>query len=411
MPRLSRPQSRQFELLRAIHTSGAVSKGDLAARTGYSHFLISKLTDSLLRSGLLAETGTGASTGGRPPALLEVSPSLGRLVGLHVGAVNCRIAITDLNGKLLHYRKAPSRALEGPEVSLPYLVDEVRRSLAACRVPRRALRGIGIGISGILDRRSGTTLLWPRAPRWRNVPVRRHFEDAFGVEISVDDTPRTLAMAEKRWGSGRNASSFVFVMVGAGVGAALHLNGEWYSGAGGFAGEFGHVTIAENGPLCACGNRGCLEALVSANALIRRAQGAVRQAAAIPLWSLCQGDPARVSVELIAQAAAAGDRFCAEELHRCGRYLGIGVAGLINLLNPGLVILGGGVAQAGGALLVETVKRVIDQRALSQPAAQAEVRLSQLDEPAWARGAALQVAGRALEKAFADATPAKAPAA
>ena len=411
MPRLSRPHSRQFELLRAVHTSGVLSKGDLTAQTGYSHFLVSKLTDSLVRGGFLTESGTAASTGGRPPALLEVNPALGKLVGLHIGVVNCRIAVTDLNGTLLHYRKIPSRALEGPEVSLPYLVEQVEKCLSAGRVPRRALRGIGIGISGILDRSTGTTLLWPRSPRWQNVPVRRHFEEAFGVEISVDDTPRTLAMAERRWGSARGAASFVYVMVGAGVGAALHLNREWYSGAGGFAGEFGHVTVAENGPLCACGNRGCLEALVSANAIIRRAQGAVRQAAAIPLWSLCNGDPGRVSVELIAQAAHGGDRFCAEELQRAGRYLGIGLAGLINLLNPALVILGGGVSLAAGDAFVQAVQSVIAQRALSQPAAQAEVRLSQLDETAWARGAALQVAGRALEKAFADASLAKAPAA
>lgn len=398
MQRDSRDQARRNEILRLVHERGAISRAELGLQTGYSPFLISKLTESLLRQGFLRETGAGASTGGRPPALLTVNPSLGRLVGLHLGTINCRIAITDINGDLLHYRKVPSRAQDGPEVALPYLVQEIGACLSAARVQRRALKGVGIGISGVLDRRAGMTLIWPKAPLWTNVPVQRFFEQEYGVDVAIDDTPRTLATAERRWGRAKGLDSFVYVAAGAGVGAALCLDGRWYGGAGGFAGEFGHMTLREDGPLCACGNRGCLEALVSANTLIQRARFAVRHGAALPLWKLCGGDASRLSVEMIAQAAAAGDLFCAGELDRAGQSLGLGMAALIQLLNPAAVILGGGLARAAGPALVRAAEQVIARRCLPQPASQAKVLLAESTEQDWARAAAFQVAGRALEK-------------
>lgn len=400
----SRDRARRLEIMRIVHERAVISRGELCSQTGYSPFLISKLTESLLRLGFLRETGAGASTGGRPPALLTVNPTLGRLVGLHIGTINCRIAITDMNGGLLHYRKVPSRVMEGPDVSLPYLVREVGQCLSAARASRSPLKGIGIGISGVLDREAGTTLIWPKAPLWTNVPVRKFFEQEFRADVAIDDTPRTLAMAERRWGLARGLRSFVYVMAGAGVGAALFLDGRWYAGTGGFAGEFGHMTVREDGPLCACGNRGCLEALASANTLIQRAGSAMRQGAAIPLWNLCGGDPSRISVEMIAQAAAAGDLFCAGELDRAGHYLGLGLAALIQLLNPEAVILGGGLARAAGRSLLQTVEQTIARRCLRQPASQVRLLLSESPEPDWARGAAFQVAARALEKAFREAS-------
>jgi predicted NBD/HSP70 family sugar kinase len=391
-------------MARMVQEHGAVSRTDLGTQTGYSPFLVSKLTLSLLREGFLRETGAGASTGGRPPTLLTVNPALGRLVGLHIGTINCRIAITDMTGTLLHYRKVGSRVLDGPDASLPYLASEVNQSLRAARVARQSLKGIGIGISGLLDRQNGTTLFWPKAPRWADVPVRNFFEKQFRVAVMVDDTPRTMATAERRWGAARDVDSFVYVTVGAGVGSSLFLGGGWYSGSGGFAGELGHLTIVEDGPLCSCGNRGCLEALVSANALIRRAQSAVRQAVSIPLWSLCDGDPARISVEMIAKAAETGDRFCSGELERAGRYLGLGVAALIHLLNPRRIVLGGGLAKAAGPALLQPLVQTISRRTLRQPAAQAEVVLSTLQESDWARGAAFQVAQPALDGLFQKST-------
>jgi predicted NBD/HSP70 family sugar kinase len=400
MPKISRPKSRLLRLLRLIYDQEQVSRSELTRQTGYSTFLLSRMCDELLRAGLVCETGPGNSTGGRPPTLLSINPELGRLVGVHVGTVNVRVAVTDMSGELLAYRKAESRAAEGPETALPHLMSLVEGSLGEAGVGTGKLRGIGIGISGVLDRETGTTRFWPKLPQWVDVPVKQAFAERFGTLVEVEDSPRTMALAERRYGGGSRVDDLIYVAVGAGTGAALFLHGELYTGAGGFAGEFGHITVEENGPLCSCGNRGCVEALVSASALIRQARASVTQGLAVQLWQLCQGDPARISVELIVQAAAASDRFCLNLLRQAGAYLGIGVAGLVNLFNPQRIIIGGGLALAAGSYLLPAVEEVVRHRALAQPAAQVSILLSRLDETDWARGAALLLTRRALEQAF-----------
>lgn len=342
----------------------------------------------------------GNSTGGRPPTLLSVNPGLGRLVGVHIGTVNVRIVITDMIGTALHYEKSLSRVETGPDAALEHIAASIEEAIAKTDTAPGPVRGMGVGISGVLDRKTGCTLFWPKVPQWANVPVKRFFVARFGTEVALEDTPRTMALAERRYGAGGRADPFLYVMVGAGVGAAMHLNGDWYTGADGFAGEFGHLTVAENGPLCSCGNRGCVESVVSATAVIRRTRQAVAQNLALPLWRLCEGKVDRISVEQIVRAADEGDRFCIDALERSGMYLGLGLVGLINLLNPALLILGGGMAQAAGRFLLPAARRVLDKRAVAQSAAGLDIRLSTLGEADWARGAALLVGRQALATAF-----------
>jgi predicted NBD/HSP70 family sugar kinase len=405
VPKILHPTSRLLRVFKLIYERNQISRSDLVEKTGHSTFLISKMCDDLQRAELVRETGPGSSTGGRPPTLLSVNPDLGVLVGLHVGTVNVRIAVTDMTGQTLAYQKAPSRAEAGPGEAIPHLVSLVEETMARGGADTTRLRGIGIGISGVLDRESGTTLFWPKVPQWVNVPVKQMFADRFGTFVEVEDTPRTMALAERRFGAGAEAGEFIYVMVGAGAGAALFLNGTLYTGAHGFAGEFGHLSVDVNGPLCSCGNRGCIETYVSASALIRTARQAIGQGLAIQLWQLCGGDPERVSIESIAQAAVLEDRFSSNLLSEAGARLGAGIVGLVNMLNPELIILGGGLAAAAGNFLIPAVERVVRERALSRPAVQTRIQLSTLEETDWARGGALLVADNALEQALREALP------
>ncbi len=408
MPKILRPSSRLLRLLKLIYERGEISRSDLVEKTGYSAFLVSKMCDELLRDRLVCETGPGNSTGGRPPTLLSVNPELGVLVGLHIGTVNVRVAVTDLTGRTLAYQKAPSQSEAGPEAAIPHLISLVEQSLERAGAGRERLRGIGIGISGVLDRASGTTLFWPKVPQWVNVPVRQIFTEKFGTFVEVEDSPRTMALAERRFGAGSRAEEFLYVMVGAGTGSALFLNGHLYTGADGFAGEFGHLSVDHNGPLCSCGNRGCIETYVSASALIRNAQQAVSQGLAIQLWPLSGGDLDRVSLELIARAASEDDRFSLSLLGAAGERLGAGIVGLVNLLNPELIIVGGGLAAAAGRFLMPSIERIVRERALTRTSAQTRIELSKLDETDWARGGALLVIENALERALFESLPAAA---
>ena len=225
MPRVRAPQLRAQRLLRLIHKHRRLSRTELVARTGYSPFLVSKLCDRLLEEGFIAEVGSGSSTGGRPPTLHSIRPGLGRVVGLHVGSVNARVAVSDLSGNLLEYEKIPSRVSEGPATALPHLIQLIERTLTKASVRKQSLDGIGIGISGILDPVTGATWIWPRMPQWFNVPVQKTFADWFRTDVRVEDTPRTMALAELHFGVARDARDFIYLMFGAGVGVALFWQG------------------------------------------------------------------------------------------------------------------------------------------------------------------------------------------
>lgn len=400
MPKVRAPRLHAQRLLRLIHRHSRVSRSELAAQTGLSTFLVSKLCDRLLEEGFIAEVGSGNSTGGRPPTLLSIRPGLGRVVGLHVGTVNARVAVNDLSGNLLGYEKVPSRVSEGPAVALPHLIRLIERVLAATSVGERELDGIGIGISGILDRAAGVTLMWPKLPQWLDVPVQKTFADWFRTYVRVEDTPRTMAIAERRLGAGKGARDFIYLMFGAGVGAALFWQGQLYTGADGFAGEFGHISLSGAGPLCACGNRGCLECFVSAKALIGKARSAVAHGLSGQLWSLCHGSPDCITIELIAQAADLGDRFALRLLRECGEWIGQSIANLIHLLNPGHIVLGGGLMLAAGARLLPTIQQTLEERVLPRLLQPVTLELSGLGEREWALGASLLVAEPVLDRLF-----------
>jgi predicted NBD/HSP70 family sugar kinase len=402
MSNLSRSQARLLDLLKLIHGKGELSRTDLIEQTKYSAFLVSKMCDELLEAGFIKETGLGSSTGGRPPTLLSINQNIGRVVGLHIGTVNARIAVTDLTGTSLAFRKVRSHVELGPDIALPRLASEVEEMLAQAGIRREEVRGIGVGISGVLDRSTGTTLFWPKVPQWVDVPVRRAFADKFETAVEVEDTPRTMALAERRFGAGGQASEFIYVAVGAGTGAALFLRDQLYTGAAGFAGEFGHVTVDPQGPVCSCGNRGCLEVSISASGLIQRTQVAVAHKLSVGLWRLTDGQTDKISLELIGQAAQQGDRFARTVLQEAGSFLGIGLVGMVNLLNPGLIIIGGSLVRAAGQLILPAVEQVIRERALEPQAAKVQIRASELDEVDWARGAALLVTDKALEVSFLD---------
>jgi predicted NBD/HSP70 family sugar kinase len=407
MPKMPLSPLHTLHSLQIIRAEGSISRAHLAEKTGNSPFLISKICDKLLAAGFVSEAGQGDSTGGRRPTLLSLKPGLGRLIGIHLGTVNVRIAMTDFSGKLIEYTKEESRSNRGPEAAIQHLFDLVDKMLKKAGVSYSELNGIGIGVSGVVERSTGTILFWPKLPLWINVPVRKMFEERYKTVFDLEDTSRTQAFAEYRLGGINSARHFVYVAVGAGIGAALFFNGQLYSGAAGFAGEFGHISISETGPLCSCGNRGCLETIVSAAALIRKGRQGVSGGLSNTLMKMSKGDSINLSVEMIAQAAREGDRFSLRLLSETGTHLGRSLVGLINLLNPELIVIGGGVASAIGELILPEIERAIRERAMIQGENQVRIQISRLEERDWAVGATLVVVEKALAKAFSEKSESK----
>lgn len=404
MPKMPLSPLHTLHSLQVIREEGSISRAHLAEKTGDSPFLISKICDELLEAGFVSEAGQGDSTGGRRPTLLSLKPGLGRLIGIHLGTVNVRIALTDFSGELIEYVKDGSRCRLGPEVAIEHLTSLIDQVLRKAGVKESELDGIGVGVSGVVERSSGSILFWPKLPLWINVPLRKILEERYKTVVDIEDTPRTQAFAEYRLGGVGSAKHFIYVAVGAGIGAALFLNGQLYAGSAGFAGEFGHISISENGPLCSCGNRGCLETIVSAAALIRKARHGISGGLSNTLMKLSEGNSGNLSVEMLAQAAREGDRFSLRLLSETGTHLGRSMVGLINLLNPELIVIGGGVATAIGDLILPEIDRALRERALIQGENRVKVQISKLQERDWAIGSTLLIVEKALAHAFSEKT-------
>lgn len=374
-------------VLQAIRGAGLVSRADLAAHTSLTRPTVSAIVSDLLASGWAEEVGEGASSGGRRPIMLRFNPRCRWVVGAELGAGHVRAVLVDLDGSV--HRRARYR-VEGYGVAenLELVKSAVREVLQ--RAGDTQVVGIGVGLTGLVDGAAGQ---WHYSPhfRVRDVPVADLLQQTFALPVALENDARAMALGEHAFGAARGADDVVALRVGVGIGAGLILGGVPYAGAYRGAGEIGHTTIDADGPRCSCGNYGCLEAVAAAPAIARRAVKRIRQGQPSLIPELVDGDLELVHGRIVIEAALQGDALGREVLRDTGRYLGMAAANLINVLGPALVVLGGGVARAGG-LLLEPVREVATARVLPGLRDQVNIVLGQLGEEAGAVGAAAQVA-------------------
>ena len=221
---------------------------------------------------------------------------------------------------------------------------------AAAEVMADGVSAIGVGMAGLIDIHSGTLLSTPNLT-WRNLPLADGLEKRFGLPVTVNNDATVAAWAESRLGASRGHADSLFVGVGTGIGGGIVTGGRLLRGAHGLAGEIGHVIVEPDGPLCGCGNRGCWEQVASGLAIARAGRRAVTEEPDSEIARLAGGDPLRATGELVTQAAQGGDAVAIAILATVGRRLGEGIAGLVNVLDPEVVVIGGGVGEAGDVLL------------------------------------------------------------
>jgi predicted NBD/HSP70 family sugar kinase len=379
-------------VLEAIYDQGQASRTGLAEKTGFAPSYISALVADLRRRGLVEEGGRSPSRAGRRRVLLHVVPDLGHLVGIRIGRANTRIVVTDFLGKVLTLKKLPTEISLGEE----HVFDLIDRELGAALKSDSLIKGIGIAMSGVIDRNSGTVLFWPKVPGWNNVPLKRRVQAKYGVPVVLEDSVRTMALAEEKFGDATGRKNFVYVVVSMGIGAAIYINNRLYLGAGDMAGELGHTTIDERGDLCSCGNRGCLEVYASGWAIINRIKSGLQQGVHSSLASLMEKHPDRISIEAIVNAAKLGDQFANTVLWEAGLHLGTGVATIVNLLNPEAIFLGGEVPRVAKNFILKPLFHSFRGRTFHRSVGNLKVIVSRLGGEAGAVGAAVVVAEKLL---------------
>lgn len=287
------------------------------------------------------------------------------ILGIDIGGTKTIVGVADESGRLLAHKRILTPNVLGPMINIGMIVP------AAYEVIEQSgglISSIGIGCGGPLDRKTGVLHKVVNLPGWEGLCLTDIFSEEFGVPAYLDNDATAAAMGEAMFGAGRGVDHLAYLTVSTGIGGGIIVNGKPYRGVGENAGEFGHMKILPDGPMCNCGDHGCLESLASGTSIARIARESLDANPGSKL-NECGGD---ITAELVARAAAEGDD-CASRVWSDAMYhLGLGVANVVNALNPKLVILGGGVTKAGD-LLFEPVRRVVSERAMKPLAADVEI--------------------------------------
>lgn len=386
-------RSRAFEILKSARV---ISRPALAQQTGLSRATANILMEDLLRVGIAHHVGLGDSTGGRPPALLEFNPHAAYALGARMHDHQWGLVITDLDAQVLH-RLDVHIPGDTPETAVEALAQGVQR-LQSLVEKARFLPAIGLGTPGLVDVHTGV-IKTAVDIGWFDVPIQAMVEERLGVRTFVANRSKVGALAEYWYSAEQERKEIIYISIGTGVAAGIVHEGKLYLGANSSAGELGHVTILPDGPLCRCGNRGCLQALVSEAAIADRARTRLRAQRDSLLWQLADHYPERVTAVMVFQAAEQNDPLACELVAETAHYLGIAIANLINLFNTERIVLGGPVGQNGQVLLAP-LKAEVQRRAMAYPRSVAEIVTSQLGADAGAIGAAVLVLQHASELIF-----------
>lgn len=272
-------------------------------------------------------------------------------IGIDIGGTKIAAGVVDSNGVLVARRQIPTEA--GNPVQVVAGITKVATEMRAAAPGASA---VGVGAAGIIDVERGVVLGAPNIA-WQNVHLRAMLEERLKLPVFVDNDANAAAWGEALYGAGKGAGDQVMVTVGTGIGGGLVINGAIYRGAHGFGAEVGHMIIEGDGPPCACGARGCFEAMASGTAIGRIARERASDPAAGTLIDLAGGEVAAITGELVGHAAVDGDPFARSVLEEAGGWLGVGLASLVNLLDPDIIVVGGGAAAGTGDLLIEPARR------------------------------------------------------
>lgn len=368
------------------------SRAELVARTGLSRGVVAQRVSELIERGLVIEGDPGPSTGGRPPRQLAFQARAGHLLVADLGATSIDVAVTTLDGRILGHLDEPADIAAGPTAILDRVDELFDRLCAATRGLPGRLWAIGIGVPGPVEFRTGRSISPPIMPGWDGYPMRERFSARYGAPVWVDNDVNVLALGEWRSGIAVGHDNVIVVKVGTGIGAGVISDGRLHRGAQGAAGDVGHIQVAgARSVVCRCGNTGCLEALAGGAALGRDGEEAARSGRS-PRLAAALDQTGLVTAEDVAIAASFGDPIALALLQAAGRQIGAMLAGAVNFFNPSLIVIGGGVARSGDALLA-AIRETVYRRSLPLATRDLLIQRSSLGALAGVIGGATMVAG------------------
>lgn len=340
---------------------GQLTRRDITLQTGYSRSKVYDVVEALKERGLVEETEVQASTGGRPPAAVRLRDDLGVLVGIDLGATSLDVALLSPNLQILAHHAEDLDVRLGPGPVMARVRAVILQLLQRlCRTPAEVV-GIGMGVPGPVEFKSGLLINPPIMPGWEGFSIRDYLWETFSCPVFVDNDVNVMALGEL-WHDRKAHANFVVIKVGTGIGAGIVCRGEIYRGADGAAGDVGHICVDPQGPICHCGNVGCVEAMAGGPAIARMALQAVERGESLLLARLCEERGTLTPLE-VGQASREGDPVANRIIQRAGQLIGQMLASLVNFFNPSQILVGGGVTKIG-PLLLASIRQSVYQRSL-----------------------------------------------
>ncbi len=378
-----------------------ISRADLADKMGLTRAAVTVIINELIKNGIILNTESRSTASGRPPVVLEINPNQGLVAAIDMGASHLSVALGDYSARILEETEVPFRVDVGPQEGLQNADTILKELLRKRGLSATDLSGVGIGVPGPVIADKGMVMAPPIMPGWDRFPIRAALEQKWGTAVTLNNDAELGALGEWAYGAGRGENNLAFIKVGSGIGAGLIINRQIYGGTTGSAGEIGHLTVEENGPLCACGNHGCLEAFAGGHAIAAQGRKLV---ASGKRTLLSEKSLDSITARDVVEAARRGDLAAQEIIKRSGTYIGIAIAGLINLINPSTVIIGGGVAQVGD-LLTGPIRQAARERSLRASEHRVRITTAMLGRRSSLIGALVQAIHASIHAAIERKSP------
>lgn len=389
----SKKNSLKLLIIKDLYLNGCKSIPELSKMIRMSTPTITRAIDELIQKGFLVEEGIGSSSGGRKPNLYGLNPSARYVMGIDISRYHVRIGIFNFNNKPVVEIKTIDQGLETSPDILQTLKNEVTTFIKESGIDENKLVGIGIALPGLIDLHTGISYSYLQDEK----PASIQFENIFNHPVFVENDTKVMALGELAFGAAQGKQNVLCLNIGSGIGLGMILNGKLYKGNSGFSGEFGHIQVDPGGQLCYCGKIGCLETLASGTTMIKRARREIAEGASSIIKTIVNGDINKISIDTVLKAAQQGDQFAIGLLSNIGEHLGRGIAILIHLFNPELIIIGGELTNAEN-YITDPIQQNLNKYTIAKIRRDAQIITSELGENAGLMGTVALVMNKVFQK-------------
>jgi N-acetylglucosamine repressor len=392
-PNASKKFALKRTIIKLIYREGSKSIPELSKIIKMSTPTVTRAVDDLLSENLILDEGIGTSSGGRRPNLFGINPVSRYVMGIDISRYFVRMGIFDLRNQPVASIRVMNEGLETKTDILKYIQEEVIKYIGDSKIPEENILGIGVALPGLIDIRTGISYSYLHSD---DKPASALFEEYLNHTVYIEHDTRSMALGELAFGQAKGKQNVLCLNIGSGICISMILNGQLYRGNSGFAGEFGHIQVEADGQLCYCGKIGCLETLASGTTMIRKAKKEIAEGATSSISNLVDHNLTKITSDIILSAAQNGDQFAIGLLSEIGEHLGKGIAVLIHLFNPELIIIGGELSKAGN-YITDPIQQNLNKYTIAKIRKDTHISISELGENAGIMGTVALVMDKIFE--------------